>query len=158
MKTLILAVLLCLPPLAVAQAPVPTPSGPDSLQVLVDQQRALRADLDGGRMVSLTPRQSRIVRTAQDDFFAATQGKARLADLSMDEKIRVENALERINAEVQNTRTSNDAQNVCWRERVSGTGMKKTRCGTKAEMREAREGARDYLERPKVCGQQCGGL
>jgi hypothetical protein len=34
---------------------------------------------------------------------------------------------------------------------MSGTGLKKTRCGTKAEMREAREGARDFMEKPRVC-------
>jgi hypothetical protein len=158
MKTLVLALLLSLPATVVAQAPAAAQqAAPDSLQILVDQQRALRADLDDGGIAGLTPRQNNIVRKAQDEFFALTQGKARLDDLSMDDKVRVENSLERINAEVKNTRTASDDQNVCWRERVSGSNLKTTRCGTKAEMREAREGARDFLDRPKVCGEQCGG-
>jgi hypothetical protein len=70
----------------------------------------------------------------------------------------MENALERINAEVKNNRAASDDQNVCWRERASGSKMKTTRCGTKAEMREAREGARDYMEKPKACVPPgCGG-
>jgi hypothetical protein len=130
----------------------------ESLQVLVDQQHDLQARMAKGDTLGLTPRQLTLVRKAQTDFFSATDGKSSLDQLSIDEKIRVENALQRINAEVVNTRSASDNQNVCWRERVSGTSLKKTRCGTKAEMREAREGARDYLERPKTCGQQCSGL
>jgi len=133
-----------LPLQALAQAP-------ESLQVLVEQQTALKADLEDGSIAGLTPRQNSAVRKAQTEFFGITKGKAKLDDLSIDEKIRMENALERINAEVKNTRAASDEQNVCWRERVSGSTRKETRCGTKAEMREAREGARDYMERPKVC-------
>ena len=135
-----------------------TVEGQDSLQILVDQQRALKTDLEDGGIDGLSARQNRIVREAQTEFFTLTDGKARLDDLSMDDKIRLENALERINAEVKNSRAATDEQNVCWRERVSGSGRKTTRCGTKAEMREAREGARDYLERPKTCGDKCGGF
>lgn len=123
----------------------------DSLQVLVQQQQALKADIEDGGIAGLTPRQNTIVRKAQSEFFAVTEGKSELDQLSIDEKIRLENALERINAEIVNTRAGNDNQNVCWRERMSGTGLKKTRCGTKAEMREAREGARDFMEKPRVC-------
>lgn len=128
-----------------------TPDEGDSLRVLVQQQQALKADIEDGGIEGLTPRQNTIVRKAQTEFFTVTEGKAQLDDLSIDEKIRLENALERINAEIVNTRAGNDNQNVCWRERMSGTGLKKTRCGTKAEMREAREGARDFMEKPRVC-------
>ncbi|HEY0659755.1 MAG TPA: hypothetical protein VGD21_00305 [Lysobacter sp.] len=130
--------------------------GQDSLQILLDQQRELQADIDDGGVDGLTARQNGAIRKAQKEVFAVTEGKHRLDELSIDEKIRLENALERINAEIVNTRAAGNDQNVCWRERVSGTGMKKTRCGTAAEMREAREGARDFLERPKVCGESCG--
>ena len=123
----------------------------DRLQVILKQQQELKTELDDGGIEGLTPRQNTLIRKAQAEVFAVTNGKARMDDLSIDEKIHLENALERINAEVKNTRAGSDEQNVCWRERVSGTGMKKTRCGTKAEMREAREGARDFLEKPKVC-------
>ncbi|WP_457097185.1 hypothetical protein [Lysobacter sp. P5_B9] len=130
----------------------------DGLQMILKQQQALKADLDDGGIDGLTPRQNTIVRKAQIEVFAVSEGKSRLDDLSMEEKIRLENALERINAEIVNTRAASNNQNVCWRERVSGTTMKKTRCGTQAEMREAREGARDFLEKGRVCVPPgCGG-
>ena len=104
----------------------------------------------------MTTRQVNAIRKAQADVFAVTEGRTSLDQLSMDDKVRLENALERINAEVKNTRAGRDGRNVCWREKMSGTNTKVTRCGTEAEMREAREGARDFLERPRVCGERCG--
>ncbi|MFC5578681.1 hypothetical protein ACFPOA_11765 [Lysobacter niabensis] len=154
MKALLLSVLLSAACWAACAADQP-PSGDTSLLQLVEQQRALKAQIDAGSS-GLTPRQVKQVRKAQDEFFAIADGKDTLAQLSVDEKIRVENALELINAEVVDTRVAGDDQNVCWRERASGTHMKVTRCGTKQEMREAREGARDYLDRPKTCGADCG--
>jgi hypothetical protein len=59
---------------------------------------------------------------------------------------------------VAGTPAAGDDQNVCWREKKTGTNVKVTRCGTKAEMREAREGARDYLDRPNTCGADCGAI
>lgn len=136
---------------AFAQSSGASEGNEDGLQMILKQQKELKVDLDDGGIDGLTPRQNKLVRKAQDEVFAVTEGKGTLDELSIDEKIRVENALERINAEIVNTRDASDDQNVCWRERVSGTGVKKTRCGTKAEMREAREGARDFMEKPKVC-------
>lgn len=148
--------IMCL--VAFAQAGFAAEGNEDSLQIIIKQQTALRADLDDGGIAGLTPRQNNIVRKAQTEFFAVAEGKARMDELSMDDKIRMENALERINAEVKNSRAASDDQNVCWRERVSGSKMKTTRCGTQAEMREAREGARDFMEKPKVCiPPGCGG-
>lgn len=154
-RTVILVSMLALTGASFAQV---APAEEDGLQQILKQQKALRADLEDGGLEGLTPRQNTLVRKAQVEVFAVTEGKGRLEDLSMEEKIRLENALERINAQVVNTRAASDKQNVCWRERMSGTTMKKTRCGTQAEMREAREGARDFLEKGKVCVPPgCGG-
>ncbi|QNP41854.1 hypothetical protein [Lysobacter solisilvae (ex Woo and Kim 2020)] len=124
----------------------------DGLVVIVNQQRQIKADLDDGGIEGLTPRQNGLVRKAQAEVFVLVDGKSRLDELSIDEKVRLDNALERINALVVNTREAGNKRDVCWRERVSGTTVKKTRCGTEAEMREAREGARDFIEKGKVCG------
>jgi hypothetical protein len=130
----------------------------DGLVLIVEQQKEIKADLDDGGIDGLTPRQNGLVRKAQAEVFALVEGKSRLAELSIDEKVRLDNALERINAQVVNTREASDKRDVCWRERVSGTTVKKTRCGTEAEMREAREGARDFMEKGKICGGPgCGG-
>lgn len=158
MKRLVLCLLLALAAGPLSAAEKPPADSRDRLQIVLEQQREIQADVDGGRFEGLSPRQANAVRKAQKEVFAVTAGKQSLDQLSMDEKIRLENALERINAEIVDTRSARDDQDVCWRERVSGTGMKKTRCGTQAEMREAREGARGFLERPKVCGENCSGL
>ena len=149
MKWIAMCLFMLLPVLAWSSEPAA--AAEDDLQVILSQQKELKADLEAGRKEGLTTRQVNAIRKAQVEVFAVTEGKVRLDQLSMEEKVRLENALERINAEVQNTRAANDGQQVCWRERVSGTGVKKTRCGTQAEMREAREGARDLMEKPKVC-------
>lgn len=138
---------------AIAQDEAPAPQ---KLERILAQQQELKRDLDAGKTDGLTTRQVNAIRKAQVDVFAVTEGKTSLDQLSMDDKVRLENALERINAEVKNTRAGHDEKQVCWRERASGTTMKVTRCGTEAEKREAREGARDYLDRPKVCGDRCG--
>lgn len=156
MKALSTLLLVCFAVTGAAFAQDQNVDNQDSLQILLDQQRELQVDLDDGGIEGLTTRQNNAIRKAQKEVFAVTEGKARLDELSVDEKVRLENALERINAEVVNTRTASNDRDVCWRERVSGTGVKKTRCGTEAEMREAREGARDFLERPRVCGDDCG--
>lgn len=130
----------------------------DSLQILLEQQRELQADLDDGGIDGLTARQNNAIRKAQREVFAVTEGKAVLDELSMDEKIRLENALERINAEVGDSRVASDNQQVCWREAKSGSNVKVTRCGTQLERDQIREGARAWMEKPKICVPPgCGG-
>jgi hypothetical protein len=157
LKSFVFMAALAFGPAAFAQD-TPVASEEDGLQMIMKQQKELKADLDDGGIEGLTPRQVKVVRKAQDEVFAVAEGKAQMDDLSIDEKIRLENALERINAEIVNTRSASNNQNVCWRERVSGSTLKKTRCGTQAEMREAREGARDFMEKAKICVPPgCGG-
>lgn len=151
---LALTIALASPFAAIAQDDASPP--PQKLDRILAQQQDLKRDLDAGKTDGLTTRQVNAIRKAQVDVFAVTEGKTSLDQLSMDDKVRLENALERINAEVKNTRAGHDEKQVCWRERTSGTTMKVTRCGTEAEKREAREGARDFLDRPKVCGERCG--
>ena len=150
---LALAIACSAPLTAIAQDEAPAPQ---KLDRILAQQQELKRDLDVGKIDGLTTRQVNAIRKAQVDVFAVTEGKTSFDQLSMDDKVRLENALERINAEVKNTRAGHDDKQVCWRERASGTTMKVTRCGIEAEKREAREGARDFLERPKVCGARCG--
>lgn len=128
----------------------------DGLQMILTQQQQLQRDLDDGKTSGMTTRQVNIIRKSQREVFAVTEGKTHLDQLTMEDKVRLENALERINAEVKGTRAGQDSKQVCWREKQTGTTVNVTRCGTEAEMREAREGARDFLERPKVCGDRCG--
>lgn len=146
-KVLVLLLLLTFSGLSAASE-----QPPDSLAVILEQQRELQAGLDADQDYGLTPRQIGMVRKAQKEVFALTEGKASLDQLSIDEKIRLENALERINAEIKGgDHVARGEQEVCWRERKSGTGMKVTRCGTQAERDQVREGARLWMEKPSIC-------
>lgn len=137
---------LLLAGIALAQQPAPDP-----LRVIVDEQTALARDLASGNTRGMTPRQVLIVRGAQKEVFAAIDGRSSLAELSIDEKVKLENALERINAQVVGTRAASESQDVCWREAKSGSKLMVTRCGTQEERDEARRGARAWMDKPKVC-------
>lgn len=149
------ALLLLIAPFAVAAQPGPADQE-SSLQVLVDQQQKLRRQIDEG-VDGLTPRQARVIRQAQDEFFGIVADRSALDELSIADKVRVENALETINAQIVNTPASLSDQEVCWREAKFGSRQMVTRCGTRTEIEQTREGARDYLSRPRICsGPGCG--
>lgn len=128
---------------------------PERLAQIVDQQRELQQDLDS--IEGLTTRQRNAIRKMQAQVFALTDGKASLDDMTVDEKVKLENALERINAELVNTRTARDAQNKCHIEKKTGSARDVVRCGSQDERDQIRQGARAWMERPKICsGPGCG--
>lgn len=120
-----------------------------SLQAMIDQQSAIRNDLKDAS--GLTARQKRLITQAQNEFFKIVEGKTEIAALSIEEKVRVRNALETVNAQIQGTRLATESQDVCWREAKTGSNVKVTRCATHAEQDEAREGARAWMAKPKIC-------
>ena len=127
-----------------------------SLQVLVEQQEALRAELSDGVVDGITPRKARLINKAQGEFFAIVKGKQSLDELGIEEKIRVENALEIINAQIANTRFAVDDQQVCWREVKVGSKMAVSRCASKKELEDETESARTYMSKPRICVGTCG--
>lgn len=152
MKSVLMMMMMLLsvvPMTAIAQETAP-------LQEMVEQQEQLRSDMADG-IDGLTPRQARIITDAQAEFFAITAGKQALDQLSIQEKVRLENALESINAQMVNTRASLADQENCVREAKTGSRAVVTRCGTREQADEARRGAREYMERPRICsGPGCG--
>lgn len=126
-------------------------AGGTSLQMLVEQQEALRAQLSDGGIDGITPRQARLIDKSQGEFFAIVKGKQSLDELGIEEKIRVENALETINAQVANTRFAADDQQVCWRETKLGSKMTVVRCASQKELDDTTQGARDFMNRPRIC-------
>ncbi len=139
-------------PLVAAES---TASASATLPQILEQQRGIRSALDAGTLDGLTPRQVNAIRRAQTEVFSLTDGKPDLDALSLDEKARLSNALEQINAEMKQTRLAQDEKQVCWRERKTGSTTKVTRCGTQAERDLLRESARTYLETPRICP-DCG--
>lgn len=130
-------------------------TGGTSLQVLVEQQEALRAQLTDG-IDGVTPRQARLIDKAQGEFFAIVKGRQALDELGIEEKIRVENALETINAQIADTRFAADDQQVCWREAKVGSKMMVSRCASKKELEDETESARNYMSKPRICVGVCG--
>lgn len=135
--------------LAASSALAAEPSA--SLAQILEQQRGIRSALDAGTLGDLTPRQANAIRKAQTEVFALTDGKAELDALSMEQKIQLENALQRIRAEMKGTRQASAEQEVCWREPKIGSAVKVTRCATQAERDRLREDARTDLARPRIC-------
>lgn len=146
---LMAALFHCLLP-AAAQSQSPTQTA-DGLRQIIEQQEAIGADLADGGIEGITPRQALVIQKAQKQVFALTEGKSSLDQMTIEQKISLENALEQINAALVNTRRGDDDRNVCWRERVTGSGISTTRCGTATEIQEARDGARGFMERPRAC-------
>jgi hypothetical protein len=148
MRVFLMVALLLLAPLVSAAEPKEPKSS--SLPEMVEQQVALRAELAGDPQ-DLTPRQVGIMRKAQAEFFRLVDGKTSMDQLAIHEKVELENALEKINAQLLGTNRAAADQNVCWREKTSGTRLHVTRCGTQEEIDDAREGAQRFLLKPKIC-------
>ncbi|WP_144812225.1 hypothetical protein [Aerolutibacter ruishenii] len=131
-------------------APVAAQESGDKLAHILDQQQALKASLDDGTS-GLSPRQIRQIRKEQGEVFAIAGKNARFDQLNVQEQIRLENALERINAHFVGTRVAQENQDTCWTEAKTGSKLKVTRCGTQEERDETRRGARAWLEKPRIC-------
>lgn len=140
---------------ALATGAATAQTGGTSLQVLVEQQEALRAQLTDG-IDGITPRKARLIDKAQGEFFAIVKGKQSLDELAIEEKIRVENALETINAQIADTRFAADDQQVCWREVKVGSKMTVSRCASEKELEDEKESARNYMSKPRICVGACG--
>ncbi|GAB6195389.1 hypothetical protein [Lysobacter xanthus] len=114
------------------------------------QQTALRAELDAGTL-KLMPRVAAQVRRDQDTVFELLQRKPTLDAMNIQERVNFDNALERINAAVQGTRLARDDKSVCRYQSVVGSREKQLVCGTVDDRDHAREGARAFLEKPRIC-------
>lgn len=122
-----------------------------SLRDIVQQQIELKRQLDNRELSQLTPRQINAIRKAQSEVFELAEGVEELDELDIQRKVRLENALERINANLVGTRTAADGKQVCKRVPVTGSAMKTTRCATQAEWDQLRETSRSGLEKTRVC-------
>ena len=142
-----LALVLCL---SAGGAALPAQESPDKLAEILSQQLDLKTRLDAGEL-PLTPRQANAIRASQAEVFNVTQGASRLVDLDLSRRVRLENALERINALVAGTAAAASRQQVCKRVPVTGSSVKTTRCATQDEWDRVRENSRDTLERRHVC-------
>lgn len=122
-----------------------------TLPQIVEQQSALAANIAAGRTKDMKPKNVAIIKKAQQQVFALTDGKTDLTQLTPTERLELKNALEEINAAMAGTLRAQELKDVCWREQILGSRVTKMRCATKEELRIAREGARGYYDRPHTC-------
>ncbi len=126
---------------------------PETLASVLDQQRALQADLAADE-VGFTPRERGVIRKAQGEIFKLTEGKTSLDQLNIEERVRLDMALERINTQVKGgdlDHVAKGEEDVCKRVRRTGATMKTTVCATQAEWDHIRQNSRDSLEKQRVC-------
>lgn len=122
----------------------------DKLVEIRGQQKLLAAELDSGDL-KVTPREAALIRKEQAVVFKLLEANAMLEDMNVEERVRLDNALERINALLVGTRQAAEQRDDCRYERVSGSKHRKLVCATSDERQHARDGARAYMEKPRIC-------
>lgn len=128
---------------------------PDPLARIVEQQRELQRDLDS--IDGLTTRQRNVIHKMQAQVFALTDGRSSLDGMTIEQKVKLENALERINAELVNTREARDEQDKCHMQARAGSRVEGARCASVGERSQDTQEARFWKDRPRVCsGPGCG--
>jgi hypothetical protein len=128
---------------------------------ILEQQREIReaSEASTGAYARFDRAELKRMHGAQDRVFQLLDGVSDIGQLNDDRQVELFNALE----EVKTVITENeDSRQVCWRERKLGTTLRHTRCATVAEIKEIREGGRDWHGSPSVCGNSgegidCGG-
>lgn len=136
----VVGVMTALPPVKAAE----------SLADIRQQQTQLRDDLANG-VLALDADKRQTVDEQQHVVFDLIDGKHEVRELNPAQRVELKNALETINAALSQTQTAEDDREVCWQEKRTGTKLVTTVCGTVRERRQAKEGARDYLQRPRLC-------
>ena len=132
---------------------------PVDLTRIVEQQRAIAAQLeasDAANTTGLDARQIQTIRDAQSDLFATIGERRMLSELTADEQVSLKNGIEKIDATLKGTRLAELNREKCWREQKLGTKLKVTRCATQLEIDQLREGARAWYEKSDICDPSTG--
>mgnify|MGYP003390155690 CR=1 FL=1 len=132
---------------------------PVDLTRIVEQQRAIAAQLeasDAANTTGLDARQIQTIRDAQSDLFATIGERRMLSELTADEQVSLKNGIEKIDATLKGTRLAELNREKCWREQKLGTKLKVTRCATQSEIDQLREGARAWYEKSDICDPSTG--
>lgn len=122
----------------------------DRLGEIREQQAVLADEVEAG-VLKLKPREVAAVRKDQARIQALLQGRASLDELGVAERVELDNALERINAIVVGTRQAVDDRDVCRYERPTGSKLRKLDCMSAGDRQNHRDGARAYMEKPRIC-------
>jgi hypothetical protein len=122
----------------------------DKLVQIREQQALLTSELDAG-VLKVTPREANLIRKEQARVASLLEGRTSLDDLGVADRVQLDNALERINAFVVATRQAAEDADVCRYERNTSSKIRKLDCATASQRQNSRDGARAYLEKPRIC-------
>ncbi|MFZ5656304.1 MAG: hypothetical protein ACOY37_04475 [Pseudomonadota bacterium] len=122
----------------------------DKLGAIREQQQLLAKELETG-VLKLKPREVVLIRKDQARVQAILDGKSSLDELNVAERVELDNALERINALVVATREASEDRDVCRYERPTGSKLRKLDCMSAGDRQNHRDGARAYMEKPRIC-------
>lgn len=128
------------------------------LEQIRTQQQQIQADVLAvkGRYADMPPEQRSALVKKQNELLKLIEGKTLESELSEKQKLEAFNALEWIEASINN---SEDDRMVCKSERPTGSNRSQKVCKTVRQMREEREASRNMIDRRAVCseGQMCAG-
>jgi hypothetical protein len=142
MKQVLIAVLTAALTVGAAQAE----QRPLEISRIVSQQQEIRTELmaRSGRYRNMSETRRDQLLSKQERLLATLDGKQTLADLTDDQKLEVFNALEWIEATINN---ADDERMVCRRGRTLGSHRVNQICRTQVQWREERDFARTAMER-----------
>jgi hypothetical protein len=129
---------------------LPLAAAAESLSDIRQQQEKIRDDLANGAL-KLDADRRRIVEQEQRVVFDLADASETLDALNPRQRIGLRNALQKIDAALSLADGAEEDREVCWQERRTGSKLTTTVCGTVRERQQAKEGARDYLQRPRIC-------
>jgi peptidoglycan hydrolase CwlO-like protein len=99
----------------------------------------------------MTEQQRRLVSEEQAKIYAIVEGKTSFEELNQEQKVRLVNAIEKIDAIVEGTAAAEDNRMVCRRERTIGSNRSATRCVAKKQREEESKNARNVMEQGEAC-------
>jgi hypothetical protein len=100
---------------------------------------------------AMTEQQQRLIGEEQAKIYAIVEGKSSFDELNQEQKVRLVNAIEKIDAIVEATRAAEDSRMVCRRERTVGSNMQATRCAPRKQRQEETTNARNAVEQSESC-------
>lgn len=147
MRGLIFAAVLLASTAAAASDVAPRP--PLAISAITAQQKQIHDDViaQRGRYKDMPASTRSELLSKQAEVLAMIEGKSSSSDLSQEQQVQVFNRLEWIEAAINN---AEDERMVCKREKTIGSTRITRVCRTVAQEREAREAARDELDRADV--------
>jgi ABC-type Fe3+-citrate transport system substrate-binding protein len=104
---------------------------------LLERQREIAAVIQS-KQKNLSEKQREIVLREQATIFAIAEGKASLNDLTPEERTRLTNAIEKVDAAIKESPAADEGRMACRRERAVGSTLPKMHCRARKKVDSGR--------------------